>query len=76
MSEESSILPLDSTQGRLAPTFAKVTVGKRDDIVSDEFLREEIGCCPTKGNESLEERDLSAYCYCLLLLSLSFDLYC
>ncbi len=50
MSEESSILPFDPpnrrTQGKLAPTFAKAMVGKQDDIVFDEFLREEIGCCP------------------------------
>jgi alpha-glucuronidase len=39
MSEES-VLPFDPpnrrTQGKLA----------QDDIVFDEFLREEIGCCP------------------------------
>ena len=46
MSEESSIVPFDSAQGKLALTLAKATVGKQDDIVSDEFFREEIGCCP------------------------------
>ena len=49
MSEESSILPFDSAQGKLAPTFAKATVGKQYDMVFDEFLREEIGRYPEKG---------------------------
>jgi hypothetical protein len=46
MFEESRILPFDSAQGKLAPTFAKAAVGKQDNIVIDEFFREEIGCCP------------------------------
>ena len=44
-------------EGQRAISAAEMSEEPDNNIMHDEFLREEIGCCPEKENNSLEKRD-------------------